>query len=204
MTNQPAIRTQKAATTRATTAPAAQAGTKIINEEIAVTDEPKDEDNKDDDASCFTPSGKTCRTPQKSTTRPHNPPGAPSKHKPRQMSPFDTTESDNEDEEKTTAHMEANAKKKAAPTQTVGSIGHLINVLRKAKDKLSKQHTSGGNLEIKSEVIKDIEEAIQEANTVQDNYIDNIENNLKEIKDVLNDVLITTITTINQSENSRT
>ena len=201
MTDQPATRTHKATTTRTTTASAAQAVTKTINDAIVVTEEPKNMENKEDNATCPAPSATMCRTPAKTKTRPGTPPGAPIKPKPRQMTPFDVTESDDDDDDKTMIHTTENAIKTPAPRQIGGSMSHLIEVLRKAKDKLSTQRTSGAGLEVKIEVIKELEKAIQEAekqNTVQVDRTSNIENDLKEIKTTLNEVIATKIT---RSEN---
>ena len=186
MTNQPATGKQNAGTTPLETASATKAGVKCINDAIAVLNEPSKTENEDNDASCLASSGITCRTPPKPRTRPGKPPGAPTKPKHRQMSPFDLTESDDEEAMEQT---KADAAKEGTSKQSEGSIGHIIDVLRKAKEKLSKLRTTGPNLDIKADVIKDLDETIQEAIIMQDDHINNIKNDLKEIKMVLNDVI---------------
>ena len=82
-----------------------------------------------------------------------------------------------------------------APTVVVEPEGTIVQALSAARDKLSKQQTSGQPLAIKREVIAELDAIIQRLNAPKDatggDRIAAIENDLQEIKAALKDALTT-------------
>jgi len=148
-----------------------------------VTNPPKPNTEDTCDNRCC--AGITPHTPTKPNAHPNTVPNAPSKPTPSQITAFDTTddEDDSDDDNNTTA--ESNQ----------GRLTKVIDILYNAREKLNSLPVAGPNLTIKKAVLKGLEEAIQEANTVQNNHTKNLENNLKEITTALKDIKATAAAT---------
>ena len=140
----------------------------------------------------FTASKIMSRTPPQAIAKPTPPPG-PSKPTNRLPSPTaftDTEESESDEGEEPTKKPETTPKQKEPK--------NVIHALIAARDKLSKQNTSGKNLAIKIEVIKDLDDILQQMeqdgiqsreSTMETDRISSIENDLKDIKATLKDAI---------------